>query len=391
MATLSYPLNVDEYIGAEIVQLWHYGRTTGVFSAEENLLVESAGGMSIKINKGAGWIKYAEFGGIVVACTTEETLTVPLASGTMDRMDVVVLYYDMIAEKVGIEIKMGTPSSQPEIPSMTRDTLRYEIGLAIITVKAGVVSLTNADILDSRLDTTFCGLVRDGVTGIPTTGLINNFNEWLAQFKKDHTDMITIWFSDKKDDFDNWFNEVRETLDGDSAGKLLNLINEIREELKSLGQDVNTINSTLDVMQDNIFRLFSEKKENIEFSFDSQVTGDKWVDGKPIYTICVKIPPGVQGGTLGEVLHTRVPIDSVEHVFFDMSNSYTIWDNLYYPLIASTTTNDNPAHRQGEMYFRKQGNDGGILELHVGARRSFGGGVVCIRYTRSDDGGDPWN
>ena len=56
--------------------------------------------------------------------------------------------------------------------------------MASVFVPAGTVSITSADITDLRLDEVFCGLMRDGVTGIPTEQLQNQASQLLTQLKQ---------------------------------------------------------------------------------------------------------------------------------------------------------------------------------------------------------------
>lgn len=53
-------------------------------------------------------------------------------------------------------------------PAVSRTELIYDLCLAEITRPAGSTSISTGQITDTRLDEALCGLVRDGVTGIPT-------------------------------------------------------------------------------------------------------------------------------------------------------------------------------------------------------------------------------
>lgn len=85
--------------------------------------------------------------------TTDLTVT---ADSTYNRIDRVVLYADFVGKRTGIEIKKGTASSAPVAPALQRDTRRYELSLARITVKPGGTTT----VTDERVNITVCGAVR---------------------------------------------------------------------------------------------------------------------------------------------------------------------------------------------------------------------------------------
>lgn len=85
--------------------------------------------------------------------TTDLTVT---ADSTYNRIDRVVLYADFVGKRTGIEIKRGTASSAPVAPALQRDTRRYELSLARITVKPGGTTT----VTDERVNITVCGAVR---------------------------------------------------------------------------------------------------------------------------------------------------------------------------------------------------------------------------------------
>lgn len=87
--------------------------------------------------------------------STATSLTVTPDS-TYTRVDRVVLYANFVAKTSGIEIKKGTPSSSPTPPSLQRDSTRYELSLARVTVKtSGAITVT-----DERANTNVCGAIR---------------------------------------------------------------------------------------------------------------------------------------------------------------------------------------------------------------------------------------
>ncbi|MEF2705113.1 MAG: hypothetical protein U0N06_07365, partial [Faecalibacterium prausnitzii] len=66
-----------------------------------------------------------------------------------------------------LEVLQGTPSSEPAAPAISRTEMVYDLCLAEVSRPAGQTSVSAADLTDTRADEALCGLMRDGVTGIP--------------------------------------------------------------------------------------------------------------------------------------------------------------------------------------------------------------------------------
>lgn len=170
MAIITYPLNGIEY-SAEDAETYLCTRTSGVFSAENNFAASITGDMVITISPGIAWIQNTERAGKSVVSTANTELQVPMADGTRPRMDRVVLRFDKAANASTITIKTGTPSHIVFPPDLERTGLVYELGLCTIIVGAGATQIFEKDLTSTLLDEDVCGLMRDGVTGIPTAQL----------------------------------------------------------------------------------------------------------------------------------------------------------------------------------------------------------------------------
>lgn len=110
------------------------------------------------------------------------TLTLTAADPTRTRIDRIVLRYDAAARKTSLLVLEGTPdSSSPAAPAITRTALVYDLCLAEIRRTAGSTAVTSADITDTRTDEDVCGIMRDGVTGIPTAQLLEQWRAAQAQ------------------------------------------------------------------------------------------------------------------------------------------------------------------------------------------------------------------
>ena len=170
MKLVTYPLDGVTY-SAEDVAAYLCTRTSGVYAKDTNYAVSVTGPRQITVAPGLAWINYDDFKG-VSACSREAVnLTVPDADGTLPRIDRVVLQFDTAANLTAVKLKPGTPAAAPEPPAILQNHNQYELGLCTVSVPAGSSVVTAADITDTRADETVCGVMRDGVKGIPTAQL----------------------------------------------------------------------------------------------------------------------------------------------------------------------------------------------------------------------------
>ena len=170
MSIITYPLNGVTY-DAEDVSTYLCTRTSGVYSKDTNYAVSVTGARQITVAPGLAWINYDDFKG-VSACSREAVnLIVPDADSTLPRIDRVVLQLDTAANLTAVRLKPGIPAAAPEPPAILQNHNQYELGLCTVSVPAGSSVVTAADITDTRADEDVCGVMRDGVTGIPTAQL----------------------------------------------------------------------------------------------------------------------------------------------------------------------------------------------------------------------------
>ena len=170
MSIITYPLNGVTY-DAEDVSTYLCTRTSGVYAKDSNYAVSVTGARQITVAPGLAWINYDDFKG-VSACSREAVaLTIPDADSTLPRIDRVVLQFDTAANLTAAKLKPGTPAAAPEPPAILQNHNQYELGLCTVSVPAGSSVITAADITDTRADEDVCGVMRDGVTGIPTAQL----------------------------------------------------------------------------------------------------------------------------------------------------------------------------------------------------------------------------
>ena len=179
MSIITYPLDGVTY-SAEDVATYLCTRTSGVYAKDSNFAVSITGTRQITIAPGLAWINYDDFKGVSVCSREDTVLTVPDADNTLNRVDRVVLQFDTSSNLTAIRLKTGTPAVAAQPPDILQNHNQYELGLCTISVPAGSAAVTAADITDTRTDEAVCGLMRDGVTGIPTETLLAQYTAILT-------------------------------------------------------------------------------------------------------------------------------------------------------------------------------------------------------------------
>ena len=178
-----YPANGFDFDAADVAA-YLAGLTSGVFSGAEDFPVTAAGGLTVIVGAGRGWVPPSRFTGYSITKREADTLTMPLADPSLPRIDRIVMRYDAGARAASLQVLQGTASSTPTAPAVSRTELIYDLCLAEITRPAGSTSISTGQITDTRLDEALCGLVRDGVTGIPTDELLAAAKERIATLEE---------------------------------------------------------------------------------------------------------------------------------------------------------------------------------------------------------------
>ena len=181
-----YPANGYDFDAADVAA-YLAGLTSGVFSSSEDFPVTAAGGLKVTVGAGRGWVHPSRFTGYSITKREADTLTMPLADPSLPRIDRIVMRYDAGARAASLQVLQGTASSTPTAPAISRTELIYDLCLAEITRPAAAASITTGQITDTRLDEALCGIVRDGVTGIPTDELLAAAKERIAALEEKAT------------------------------------------------------------------------------------------------------------------------------------------------------------------------------------------------------------
>jgi len=177
------------------------------------LLVTNVSGLQTKIDSGSAYIE-----GFMYRNTEVIVLNHEPADVTNTRLDRIVLRLDrnVNARYIKAFIKKGTPSLNPQPPSLQRDDIVHEISLAQVRINVG--STTISSIKDERLDPIVAGLVSSLIT-VPTDGFIQEWNTFMAEMdttKSEYESSLTSWINQLNQDkvdyeasWEYWFNGIQ--------------------------------------------------------------------------------------------------------------------------------------------------------------------------------------
>ena len=81
---------------------------------------------------------------------------------------------------------LSITGSAAAAPDVVQTELVYELGLYTVSVAAGSTVIKTADVTDTRLNEQVCGLMRDGVTGLPTAQIARQADALLDAIKAEY-------------------------------------------------------------------------------------------------------------------------------------------------------------------------------------------------------------
>ena len=260
---------------------------TGIFNG--GMQVTANDNMSVTIAGG-----YCNIGGKVKKFNEAQTLTIETASGTLNRIDNVILRRDDIERDITLMIQKGGQADTPTAPALTRSGAYYDLKLAEIYVSAGSIKITQDNITDCRANGDVCGWVASTVKEIDFSQMTTQFNAFFEKYKEDirtsylaYLTKIGEYENAQKEQFETWFKTIKDILSGNVAGNLQNQINilaanvhELRTYEAELRQDLGSVKTEI---------------ENTRLGKNVVLTASKWsaqpetIEGLSLYTYTCKV------------------------------------------------------------------------------------------------------
>ena len=218
----------------------------GVFPVPSTgLQVVVDNGTNLLLKAGKAWIN-----GYFYNNTSDLTITIGTADGQLNRIDRIVVRWDLTNRIISAEVKSSAYSASPTAPALQRDADIYELALADVYVGAGVTTITQSNITDQRLNTSLCGVVAAVVDQIDTEAFNAQLQAWFAEYQSlsaaEYNTLVSYMNSLKLQgntqydafeqhmadfeaqaaaEFNSWFNGLQDVLDENAAANLMNVTN----------------------------------------------------------------------------------------------------------------------------------------------------------------------
>lgn len=296
----SFPFDSEEvdgeydraYIADDFARYFRAFITSGVFmKVSTNLQVLENGDMTVILKPGNLIIdgyRYENLDNIIIELEP--------ADGVLNRIDRISGTWSKEDRNIHYTLQKGKPSYNPVPPELRRDADTKDYVFADVYIKAGAISVTQADITDQRLNSEVCG-VANPFNEIDTTSIFIQFTKWLeltrekgeedvaalVERMEGYLEMLEISGDNQLKeiikimrDFESaseaevryWFESVQEIVEKAENGELLNLIYEEIYRLATEQDIENIINGTYieETEASGLFEVAS--KEDIESIID---------------------------------------------------------------------------------------------------------------------------
>lgn len=193
------------YNSDQISEMFEGLVTSGVYeSVDDALIVKANTGMTVTVGAGRAVMSSAKW------LRNDSALSITLAAAhlTLARYSAIVIREEKSNRKITIVEKAGAAATSPEKPVMTNNYLYEEKCLAYVYVGAGVNTINQMNIQDTRANGNLCGWVTGLVKQVDTTQL---FLQYQDAYDKQLASMIQ-WQATQKAAFDAWYSTLTEQL-----------------------------------------------------------------------------------------------------------------------------------------------------------------------------------
>ncbi|WP_409069876.1 hypothetical protein ACFLKB_11905 [Clostridium sp. FAM 1755] len=226
-----------DYLAEDFAKYFSTFIGNGVFPNPANQLqvVAVDNNMQIRIKAGLAWIN-----GYFYENTDDYILKLDPADGVLNRIDRIALRLDFLERRIKAVVKKGQYGSNPIAPAPQRDADAYEIAIADVYVRAGVIAILQSNITDTRLNSELCGIVHGTIKQVDTTEIFRQYQAWFLENKSKHEKDFEVWMNEFKivtgKRFTDWVNDLKNSLDPneDIAAQLQMQISENKLQLADI-------------------------------------------------------------------------------------------------------------------------------------------------------------
>ncbi|MCM1219288.1 MAG: hypothetical protein NC548_32820 [Lachnospiraceae bacterium] len=181
---------------------WYFATfiANGVFpKPSDGLQVIAYDKMEIKVNAG-----YAFINGYAFRNPASQSITLSTAEGALNRIDRVIIRWDLTQRDMYLTVLKGVPSAKPTAAALTRNTEIWELAIADIYVGKGVTKIQTKDITDQRFNSAVCGIVKGTIEEIDASVLTKQFNDFFNTYSQAVLDEFSVY----KQDMEKYLSEI---------------------------------------------------------------------------------------------------------------------------------------------------------------------------------------
>lgn len=178
-------------------------------------------------------------------------LTVPPAHQLYRRIDAIFVRMDFLNRQSLIVYKEGNPASAPLSPTVERNSDGYELKLCEISIDVNATYIEDKDILDTRLDTSVCGIVVAAVENVDTEYIFQQYTQFLESkyiewqvLQENFYERLEIDYQKFTDEIDivrAFYNEIRTDITKLQSFNFDNLFELPGTEAETIFQEDGTI------------------------------------------------------------------------------------------------------------------------------------------------------
>lgn len=185
MAEFVYPLDGAQNYTAAQAGAFNGTRTSGVWAGDSNLQPTlNALARTITISRGVAWFTTDDYWGKVYVNTEAVTFSLPTADTTFGKISRIMIRWNKTENDAALIIETGTAAQTPIAPAAQKTDDVYDLVICDYLNAAGETESSSIRLTDQRLNEDLCGLMRDGVTRIPTDTLNAQVEALISQLEQ---------------------------------------------------------------------------------------------------------------------------------------------------------------------------------------------------------------
>lgn len=249
---------------------WYFATfiANGVFpKPSDGLQVIAYSGMEIKVNAG-----YAFINGYAYRNPASQTITLDTAEGAQNRVDRVVVRWDLPQRDIYLAVLKGTPSAKPQATAVTRTTEIWELALADIYVGKGVTAIRTANITEQRFNSSVCGIVKGTVEEIDASVLTKQFTDFFSIYSQAVLDEFSVY----KQDMEKYIKDIAGVYQ-EYISKTENLFAQYESQFN---ERYTEFGNTLDNWDEELLKAYTEFMAKINlFQSEAETEFNTWFEG----------------------------------------------------------------------------------------------------------------